>query len=493
MAGRVASGPAGVYRPQPLDLAPDEAYYWDWSRRPAWGYFSKPPLVAWLIALSTGFFGTTSFTVRLPAVVLMTLTTWTLFAWARRLYDSRTAFWAAVTLSLTPAGVALGALMTPDAPLVFFWTLALYLLSRALQAKDRAGGWWLGVGLAVGLGLLSKQTMLAFPVLTGVLLLANSSFRHHLRRPGPYLGLGLALLWLTPVLWWNQGHHWITFWHTTHHFQPSFQGLLIAPAGAALFVGGQLLIFSPLVWLLMVAVGGRMSWPRAAGREGRALMLVIFGFWPLLGVLGLSLFQPVNPNWPAVFYPAGMVLLAAWAGGRVSAGPRLDRRRRLFMPAMAIGAAFALATFSLPYVFRIPSLAGSRIDTTARLRGWQELGRAIGKVLAGLPRRQKTFLLAHRRQEAGGLAFYVPGRPRVYQWRFVPGRIESQYHIWPDPTDRIGWDALVVWPALRPVPSDLIAAFKSVRLLTTIHRPGQPPGRRGYAVYLGRGLIAWPR
>lgn len=320
----------------PLDLAPDEAYYWDWSRRLAWGYFSKPPLVAWLIALSTSLGGTTSFTVRLPAAVLMTLTTGTLFVWARRRYDARTAFWAAVILSLTPAGVALGALMTPDAPLLFFWTLALYLLGRALESQDRPGAWWLGVGLAVGLGLLSKQTMLAFPVLTGAVLLAGSSFRHHLRRPGPYLGLGLALLFLGPVLGWNQGHHWITFWHTTHHFQPSFQGLLSAPAGVALFVGGQLLIFSPLVWLLMVAVGGRMSWPRAEGRDGRVLMLVVFGFWPLLGVLGLSLWQPVNPNWPAVFYPAGMVLLAAWAGGRPPAGSPAasvhagrGRRRRL--------------------------------------------------------------------------------------------------------------------------------------------------------------------
>ncbi len=398
-----------------------------------------------------------------------------------------------MVLSLTPAGVALGALMTPDGPLLFFWTLALYLLGRALESQDRSGRWWMGVGLAVGLGLLSKQTMLAFPVLTGTLLLAGSSFRRHLRRPGPYLGLGLALLFLGPVLWWNQGHHWITFWHTTHHFHPSFQGPLIAPAGVAAFVGGQLLISSPLAWLLMIAVGGRLSWPRAGGRDGRALMLVIFSFWPLLGVTGLSLFQPVNPNWPAVFYPAGMVLLAAWAGGRVSAGPRLDRRRRLFIPAVVVAAVFALITLGLPYVFRLPALTGSRIDATARLRGWQELGRKVGQVLAGLPRRRETLLLVHRRQEASELAFYVPGRPRVFQWQFVRGRIESQYHVWPGPTDRLGWDALVVWPFTRPLPSGLLASFKSVRLLTSIHRPGQPPGRGKYAVYLARGLIAWPR
>jgi 4-amino-4-deoxy-L-arabinose transferase-like glycosyltransferase len=476
----------------PLDLAPDEAYYWDWSRRLAWRYYSKPPMVAWLIALSTGVFGNSTFFVRLPAAVLATLCIWILFAWTRRMYDPRTAFWAAAALGLTPAGVVLGAVMTTDGPLLFFWTLALYLLSRAVNSEDRPVGWWLGVGLAVGFGILSKQTMLVFPVLTGALLLADSSFRRHLKRPGPYLALGLAGLFFGPMLWWNQAHHWVTFRHTAAYFRPGFKGPLIDPATLALFISGQLLICSPLLWLLLVAVGGRLSWTKT-GWDGRALMLLVFGFWPLLGALGLSIFQRINPNWPAAVYPAGMVLLAAWACGKVSAGPRLDRRRGWFWPALAVGAVLALATFSLPWLFQIPGLAGSRIDTTARLRGWHELGRAVGRVRAGLPRLRKTFILAHRRQEAAELAFYTPGRPRTFQWRWVPGRNESQYDIWPGPHDKKGRDALVVWPALRPVPADLMAAFRSFRLLTTVLRPGQPPGRGRYAVYLGRGLIAWPR
>src|SRR5262245_57768479 len=53
----------------PLDLAPDEAYYWDWSRRLDWSYHSKGPLVAWLIRLSCEALGNTVFAVRLPAVL----------------------------------------------------------------------------------------------------------------------------------------------------------------------------------------------------------------------------------------------------------------------------------------------------------------------------------------------------------------------------------------------------------------------------------------
>src|SRR5256885_13616097 len=61
----------------PLDLAPDEAHYWDWSRHLDWSYYSKGPLVAWLIRLSCALFGDWSYAltgnealaVRLPAAV----------------------------------------------------------------------------------------------------------------------------------------------------------------------------------------------------------------------------------------------------------------------------------------------------------------------------------------------------------------------------------------------------------------------------------------
>jgi 4-amino-4-deoxy-L-arabinose transferase-like glycosyltransferase len=57
-----------------LDLGPDEAQYWWWSRDVAWGYFSKPPLIAWLIALTTAVCGDTAFCVRLASPVLHLVT-----------------------------------------------------------------------------------------------------------------------------------------------------------------------------------------------------------------------------------------------------------------------------------------------------------------------------------------------------------------------------------------------------------------------------------
>src|SRR5271157_2772013 len=77
----------------PLDLAVDEAYYWDWSRQLDWGYFSKPPMVAWIIALFCRTFGSSPAVIRLPAALLETVSALVVFLLARRMYDSRTAFW----------------------------------------------------------------------------------------------------------------------------------------------------------------------------------------------------------------------------------------------------------------------------------------------------------------------------------------------------------------------------------------------------------------
>jgi len=143
----------------PLDLVPDEAYYWDWSRQLDWGYYSKPPMVAWLIGLSTSILGSTAFAVRLPAVLLGTLGLFWMYLLAARLYGRQAGFWAALLTAATPGNAALALLMTIDAPFLFCWCGALYCFWRFLEGgrsatNDRLGkrteSWRCGVKLARG-------------------------------------------------------------------------------------------------------------------------------------------------------------------------------------------------------------------------------------------------------------------------------------------------------------------------------------------------------
>src|SRR5262245_57133802 len=142
---------------QPADLFPDEAQYWVWSQHLALGYYSKPPLVAWLIALTTGLFGDSEFGVRLSAPLLQAGAAVFVYGIGARLYDRRTGCWSALSYASLP-GVSVSAfIISTDAALLLFWAAALYAFVRA---RDQRGwGWWLAVGLAAGLGLLAKYAM----------------------------------------------------------------------------------------------------------------------------------------------------------------------------------------------------------------------------------------------------------------------------------------------------------------------------------------------
>ncbi len=475
----------------PLDLISDESYYWEWSRRPALGYYSKPPMVAWLIAASTNLFGSSELTVRLPAVLLSTLGLVPVFLLARRMYDEQVAFWTAVAFLASPGGVVSGLLMTIDAPLLCFWGTATYAVWRMLEPDSNWGRWCLLATLATGLGLLSKQTMLALPALVGLFLLVQRDDRRQLGRPAVWLWGLASLAFLLPVLWWNSQNGWITFEHTRHHFGSETVTLGKRLGRAGEYLGGQFGVLSPVTcWLVAVAFAGAFAvFPRLQRRE--RFLLLLSGL-PLYGVFALSFTQRVQPNWPAPFYVAGVLLTVAWVHGRFELATWTTRFRAGFRRGLVVGAACAVVTMAIPFVVRPAKIAGGPLDPTRRLSGWEELGRRVEDVRAGLPARDRTFLVTvGDRATASELAFYLPDRPRVHRWN-TGNRIESQYELWPRP-DEVGWDSLIVVPAEVALPEELSRAYERVAPVRTVTVPLGNDSERTYELFLGEGFRGWPK
>lgn len=401
------------------------------------------------------------------------------------MYDSRTAFWAAAAGMASPGGSVIAFLMTIDAPLVCFWTLALYLFWKALEKKTGGVVEWLGLTAVIGFGLLSKQVMGGFIAAMFVFLVVSRNDRYLLKSYRPYLYSILGLAALVPPVLWNAHHGWTTFYHTAGHFEGS-QSIFIATM--AEYIGGQVAVISPLTWILFALLCVFLLL-RYRSLDRRALYLLCFSCLPLSGVFLLSLRQRIEPNWPAAFYPAAMVLLAAWGCGAVSAGPRPDSRRPLFFKGVIVGAVMALLVYALPF------WAGAAPGPWAqglvsRLQGWRHLGVEAGIALSEVPRPEKTFMLAiNNRQLASELAFYMPGQPRVYNWRAHGGLPENQYDIWDGP--QTGWDALLVLPgADSTLPAALTGCFREVKKIDS-QSPGSGP--RLYSFYLGTCITKWPR
>ena len=237
------------------DLYPDEAQYWLWSLHPAFGYYSKPPMVAWLIALTTRLFGEDEAAIRLAAPLLHFATGLVIYALARRLYDARTALWSAVAYITLPGVSASAALITTDAPLLLCWAVALYAFVRAREPGGTR--WWLVVGIAAGLGLLSKYAMAYWLLSALFYLLLVRDERIHLRRFAGAAALALAIY--APNFLWNAANGFASYLHTRDN--ANLGGPLFHPAQFLEFFASQFGVFGPIFFAaLLLIVAGATIW-----------------------------------------------------------------------------------------------------------------------------------------------------------------------------------------------------------------------------------------
>lgn len=477
----------------PLDLSGDEAYYWDWGRNLDWGYFSKPPGIAWLMALAGKLGGDTTFGIRFFAVLLGTgaLAMVMLLAW--RLYGFAAGMLAGLIFAMTPASAALSLILTIDAPLAFFWAASLFLFWRLAESDCRSPVLAAALCLTLACGVLSKQMMLLFHPLALLHLAFSKSQRGVLRRPALWIALAVSLAALLPTVWWNHNNGWITYKHTLHHFEGGGVSPLQQLGRWFEFVGSQLGMVTPILWVLILslAAGMALQWRRLADRER---FLWIFGAPGLLVVLLMGFRQRLNPNWPAVFYISTLVMMAGWAAGAWHLDGRLERWRRAFRPGvqLAIGlcAATHLAVFSLSMgLLKLPGL-----DPTTRIRGWSRMAADIHKArTAAAGGADMPVITQSHRFMASELAFYLPDQPRVYIYNSEPGSIRSQYDMWPGPTAHLGKDA---WLVIQGGPDELQAGltnlFESVTVASVFRYPGQSSGLRAVTLALGKNLRQWP-
>lgn len=159
-----------------VDLLPEEAYYWNYAQHPALGYLDHPPMVAWLISIGTALAGDTEFGIRLGTFLCWFVTAGFCFGLARNQFGKAVGLVAVMLAALLPFFFLFGFFTTPDGPLTACWAGALFFLERAMLAHRR-WAWW-GLGICMGLGMLSKYTMALLGPATLAFLLLDRPSRH---------------------------------------------------------------------------------------------------------------------------------------------------------------------------------------------------------------------------------------------------------------------------------------------------------------------------
>jgi hypothetical protein len=453
-----------------LDLYFDEAYYWMWSLRPAFGYYDHPPMVAylaWLGRLLPGEVG-----LRVPFALCGALTVVLSACMARALSDRPLAPMAAAAFAATvPMLTLAGALVLPDGPLTAAFAAATWLL---LRVRHRA---WLLVGVAGGFALLSKYSAALFGIAVLVAALFDPTLRAQLRTRWPWLGTLVALAIFAPCLAWNVTHDFISF---------RFQGAHMLPgrnAGSALALVGSVIGGVGPIIVAMAAVFLARAGTPAARR------LAVVTALPLLVCLVMAFGGAIHANWPSLVYPG-----VCAAAGAYAAGLRPKPARIL----VGLSVAFGL-TITLGYALelRMPTLLRVGYSPIERFHGWREGMTQVARRL-GEP---APFVIPAKYQEAAQLAYYGGFR------RFGPTFLRrSQFDIWneaPAPGER------VVILSLRPVPVDraeqilgrppaapigIESRFAGAPVRTIwITEPGPGPRAAGPGLFARvQGLRPWP-
>jgi 4-amino-4-deoxy-L-arabinose transferase-like glycosyltransferase len=295
-------------RLSPLQLYPDEAQYWVWSQHLAFGYFTKPPLVAWLIRLTT-LMGDAEPLVRLSSPLLHAAAAIFVFLAANRLYEARTALFALLAYALMPA-VQLGSfVVSTDTPMVACLAAALWAYVAVQQAEGRGWRAALGLGLALGLAFLAKYA--ALYSLAGIALhLALSRPARQAWRP-PTIAAAVAAFALTiaPNVAWNVLHGFAAAHHVASEaaWGGARQGGLV---GALSFIASQFAVFGPIPFAVLV---GGAIWLAARRRlEAPDALLLAWTAPPLVIVLAQALIAGAKANWAAAAFAPGSILVAAW-------------------------------------------------------------------------------------------------------------------------------------------------------------------------------------
>lgn len=453
-------------------LAPpnsDEAYYWLWGRHLALSYLDHPPLHAWLQGAVHALLGTSRFSLRLMPALTSLASGWVVWRLARRI-DPGAGPAALLAFFAAPLLLMLTGFAWQDHLLILGWLLGAWLALEFLQEVAEGGrgrtALLLGAGVAIGLAGLAKYSAALLGVALLLLVALDRRLRHLLRDPRLWLTVALALLVVSPVLWWNAARGGASF--RFHLVERIAGGGMVRPnpLGPVRFLLPLLLSAGPFALAAALCPGARPAAGSFAALHRRlalAALLVSTGF-----------FLAISTVTTAIYYWNVVGLLLLYPVAAASGRPRwLTAHATYGLVAALLMTAHATL---LPLTALLP---GIQDDDSRMTWGFGELAAAVEAAQGAHPR---ALVGASDYRSASSLAFALDRDDLL-----AIAQRRSQFDEWADPA-LAGRDLLLAVEDRQPMTPWLAGHFSAVRLLTEVEasRFGVPVKR--YQLWLGTGL-----
>ena len=469
----------------PVEIGPDEAQYWRWSEKLDFGYYSKPPLVAWVIALPTALFGDAAWAIRISAPVLHGIGAFFLFLLGKRAFDARTGAWAAAIYLLMPGIWLSSTLITTDAVLLPTWAMALYFLWRMRDQPTILNA--VLAGASVGLSMLGKYA--AVYLYSGAILAAffDRDMRKALLSPAGIAAAIASLVVLGPNLWWNAANDFATLSHTADN--ANLAGAGFDPLHVFDYLVDQAVVFGLITLLVLLAGFGLIVGRKDKETTTRELWLLCFIVPPLVVIMGQEVMSRAHANWAASAYPAACVLMASWLGrgfggesSRVKAGPFIKAGIALNL--------IVCATFTVAWL--VPSLADTLGASSAMkgVRGWKQ---TTEEIVDRAHQLNASVIMVDDRELWHGLDYH--GRnldmPPVRAWQRGP---TPRSHAEEVGKLRAGEDGAILVVSISPGLRMMIREdFAKIEPIGYLDIPITPKRKRHLKLYLASGYHQAPR
>ena len=380
----------------------DEAYYWQWGRHLALSYYDGPPLMGYLIRISTTLFGISAWSIKLPAVLCMSSAALAITVLGGELFGEKVATTTLLLLIFMPITQAGYVISTLDPALVCFWSITLYVFYLAVSRNLNRYRYL--AGLCLGLTLLSK-----YPgVLVGMslfLFLLFSHYRTQLKNINWYFAVLLALLVFSPVIIWNYQQHWASFTYQYTHGVAASNDFQFDLMGS--FVGSQLGVANPIFLIAVIYYSLRYYktiW------QNKKLLYVAIPFWlTFLFFFYQGVFQYSEANWAAPAYISAAVLLAYFI-------VHFNKKVLLY----AIVVLNIVLTIFIRFPQTTPFLPDNAILMTNFL-GYQQVIQQATPYY-----KPNDIVVSNRIQTASLVALYLPKHPQTY----ILANTHRQYSYW---------------------------------------------------------------
>ncbi len=393
----------------PLNLGGDEAQYWVWSQTPDFGYFSKPPLIAWIIGTATWVCGDSEACIRAPAPLIHGVTALVIFHLGKAVFDEVTGFWSALVYATLPAVSLSSGLISTDVPLLLCWSVGLLAVFKWLESAQTR--WALLAGAAIGFGLLAKYAMVYFLGCLLLFLLISPDYRHRLWSGAMAVLVLMAFLVFVPNLLWNWANDFPTIAHTASN--ANLGGSLFHPMKLLEFFAGQFGVFGPILFGTLLAgvimLGAQLR--KAGDKRTETVFLLCFCLPILAFALSVAFLSRANANWAAPAYVAATVLVVDWLR-------RAEWNRWLTVSTAGHGAIALLVAAALA----VPTIvdAAGFSNALKRVRGWDEMGTTVSDLAKKNP---YTAILSDHRETIGELFYYANPRWQpvvMWDWDWHP-------------------------------------------------------------------------